>query len=96
MCPTTTLRSLIECLVSYFFLHTLFPFMIGLAFVLFLWGVFKFVRDAGDDKARTEGKKLMFWGIVGLFVMVCVWALVELLVGTFFRGGGIFIPQVKI
>lgn len=70
--------------------------MIGVAIIVFLWGVFKFIRDAGDEKARTEGKKLIFWGLFGLFVMLCVWAFVEILAGTFFRGNGIFIPQIRV
>lgn len=94
MCDTTTLKSLIYCLISYF-TNSLFPLLIGLAFIMFIWGVFKFVRDAGDDTARTKGKKLMFWGIFGLFVMLCVWAFVQILAGTFFNAP-VFIPQVRI
>ena len=95
MCPTTNLQALIECLVSYFFQQGLFPLMVGIALVVFLWGVFKFVRDSGDESARTEGKKLIFWGLIGLFVMVCVWAFVEILANTFFSRA-VSIPQVKI
>jgi succinate-acetate transporter protein len=96
MCPTTTLIALINCLVTGFFQRGLFPLLISLALIMFLWGVFKFVKDAGDEKARTEGKKLILWGIIGLFMMLCVWAFVEILSGTLGRGGGIFIPQVRI
>ena len=69
--------------------------MVGIALVVFLWGVFKFVRDSGDERARTEGKKLIFWGLIALFVMVCVWAFVEILSSTFF-GEAISIPQIRI
>ena len=90
MCPNTNLKALIECLVSGFFQQGLFPLITGLAVVMFLWGVFKFVRDSGDETARTEGKKFIFWGLVGIVVMLCVWAFVEIL-----TGGSASIPQIS-
>jgi hypothetical protein len=60
---------------------------------MFLWGMFKFVRDAGDDKARTEGKMFMFWSIFGLFIMFSVWAIVATLTSVF-SGSAPFIPQI--
>jgi hypothetical protein len=95
MCPTNSIKDLIYCIVDIFLMRGIIPLMMGLALVFFLWGVFKFVRDAGDDKARTEGKKFMFWGIMGIFIMLCVWAFVEILAGTFFDAP-VFIPQVII
>ncbi len=59
------------------------PLIIGLAVVFFLIGVMKFVRGAGEQKARDEGKALMLWGIVGLAVMLSVWGLVAILTNTF-------------
>ncbi len=95
MCPTASLNVLIECLVGYFIQRGLVPLIISFAVVVFLWGVFKFIRDSGDEKARTDDKKMMFWGIFGLFIMLCVWAFVEILAGTFFNAP-VFIPQVRI
>ena len=52
------------------------PILLSLAVLVFLWGVVKFVAHAGDEKAVEEGKTLMVWGMVGLFVMVGVWGIV--------------------
>ena len=94
MCPFAhTLRDLIYCIVDDFFMLGLLPSLIGLGFVMFLWGVFKFVKNSEDDKARTEGKKLMLWGIFGLFDMLSVWALVGILTGVISNGEP-FIPQI--
>jgi len=38
--------------------------------LVFVWGVAKFILSAGDEKKVAEGKTLMFWGVVALFVMV--------------------------
>lgn len=51
------------------------------AVVVFLWGVFKFIKSEGKEK--EAGKEMMVWGIVGIFVMVSVWGLVNILRGTF-------------
>lgn len=67
-------------------LKLIVPLLIGLALVVFLWGVVQFIMS--DDSGREEGRKKMLWGIVGLFVMVAVWGIVKLL-GTIVgvRGG---------
>ena len=54
--------------------------IIGLALLYFTWGVVKFIKSDGKD--REEGKQVMFWGVVGLFVMVCVWGLVSVVGNT--------------
>lgn len=56
-------------------------FIIGISVIVFLWGIFKFITAEGDNK--QGGRELMFWGIIGLFVMVSVWGLVAVLQSTF-------------
>jgi fumarate reductase subunit D len=59
------------------------PIIIGLAVVAFLWGMFKLINAGDDEGKRKEAKDIIIYGIVGLFVMVSVWGLVNILVGTF-------------
>lgn len=66
----------IGCVIS----RTVYLIM-AVAVVVFLYGIFKFIRSEGDDK--QGGKELMFWGIVGLFVMITLWGLVGILQNTF-------------
>jgi NADH:ubiquinone oxidoreductase subunit 2 (subunit N) len=62
----------------------LVPLIFALAFIVFLWGVFQyFIAGASDEEKREAGKSLMIYGLIGFFVMVSVWGLVNLLVGTF-------------
>ncbi len=58
------------------------PLLVGLAVLLFLYGVLTFTFSDGGTK-KEEGKQYMIWGIIGLFVMVSVWGLVAILQGTF-------------
>lgn len=64
-------------------LDLVIPLIVSLGLISFLWGVLKFISSAGNEDKRKEGKQLMFWGIIGLFVMVSVWSIVELITGTF-------------
>ncbi len=62
--------------------------IVGFALVLFLWGIVRYIAHAGDQKAADEGAKLMSYGVLVLFVMVCVWGIVKLgLAFLGFEGG---------
>lgn len=64
--------------------NILVPVLFAIAFIVFLWGVFQyFIRGAHDEEEKEKGKSLMLWGLIGFFVMVSVWGLVNILVGTF-------------
>jgi hypothetical protein len=67
--------------------------IMALGVVSFLYGVVLYIGRAGDEGKRKEGVQFMTYGIVGLFVMVGVWALVALLAGTI--GETVGIPQFR-
>lgn len=50
----------------------------GLAIIGFLWGLMKFIFAAGSEDAKEEGKSIMIWGLVAIFVMASVWGIVRL------------------
>ena len=52
----------------------------AIAFIVFLFGVFKyfFVSGANAEEGRQKGKQLMLWGIIALAVMFAVWGIVKL------------------
>ncbi|MDO8521138.1 MAG: pilin [bacterium] len=52
------------------------PVLIGCAVVVFFWGLVKFIAHADDEKAVTEGKQFMIWGLIGIFVIVALWSIV--------------------
>src|SRR3989338_6457572 len=59
------------------------PFLIGLAVMLIIYGILQFISKAADEEKRAEAKNFIVWGIIGLFVMVSIWGLVNILTGTF-------------
>lgn len=65
------------------FLSTLFPLVVALSLFLFLYGMARFVFESGDEAGRSQGRQVMIWGVVALFVSVSLWAIVEILQGMF-------------
>lgn len=59
------------------------------AVVYFLFGVFQFVKSAGDEKARAAGRDHMIYGIIGIAVMVSVWGLVNFFTRSANLQGGV-------
>ena len=79
-------------------LNGLLPVLIALAVIIFLWGVLKYIRASDNPEQRTEGRELMVYGIIAIFVMVSLWGLVNIIVDTFFDEpdltiGGENVPQ---
>jgi len=54
------------------------------AFVAFLWGVFEFIRNAGDETKREDGRRAILWGLVGLVIIFGAYGIINLALGTFF------------
>lgn len=75
-----------------FIVKMLIPLVAGIAFIVFLYGLGQFVLHAGESDAREEGRRLMIWGLVGLFVMFSVWGLVFFFAQTFGVGMGGILP----
>lgn len=94
-CSKTKIKSLfdiliwIKCVIAV----AIIPLIFSLAFVVFLWGVFKFIASS-DVKGKQEGQKVIWWGIIGLFVMVSVWGIIRIL-GTTLGVDTTYIPQLQ-
>ncbi|KKS30815.1 MAG: hypothetical protein UV60_C0006G0081 [Parcubacteria group bacterium GW2011_GWA2_43_11] len=65
-------------------LNTSVLLIMAMAVFFFVIGAIRFIATAGDDKSRSEGKQMMVWGTLSLFVMVAVWGIVNIIRTTFF------------
>ena len=63
-------------------LNPFIAFLLFLALVYFLYGVFKFISGYENETARTEGKQHMLWGVVGMTIMVSVYGLLNIVKST--------------
>lgn len=71
------------------------PILFAIAFIVFVYGAFEtFIIGANKEEVKEKGKNLMLWGLIGFFVMVSVWGLVNILTSTvsFGNNGGISNP----
>ena len=66
----------------------LLSILIGIAVVVFFWGIVKTIAHGGDETAREEGKQLMIWGMLGFVVMVSFWAIIGFLQESFIASAG--------
>jgi len=62
----------------------LVPVLMAIAFITFLWGVFKyFIYGADNETERATGKQFVLWGVIGFVVILSVWGLVAILANVF-------------
>jgi uncharacterized membrane protein YidH (DUF202 family) len=53
----------------------LIPIVMGLAVLVFFWGLVKYISSTSDESSKLDGKNLMIWGMIALFVMVALWGI---------------------
>lgn len=49
------------------------------ALLMFVWGVVRYMMNADDDNERKMGQQHMIWGLFGMFIMVSVFGIVDLI-----------------
>lgn len=60
------------------------PLVFAIAFIVFLFGVFKyFIAGGANPEKRKEGAQLVLYSVIGFAVMIAIWGLVNLVVNTF-------------
>jgi len=68
-------------------LNPVIIFLFGVALLYFLWGVVQYIRSAGSASDRQEGQSRMFWGIIGIAIMLSAFGLVNFVFNTVTEGG---------
>ncbi len=63
--------------------NTLIQVLIALAVIWIIWNVVRFIMSADDPEKRKSLQGAILWGIVGLFVILSIWGLVNILSNTF-------------
>ena len=69
--------------VNQIILFPLIMLMMGVALLFFLWGCAQMIFNADDAKAREQGKKHIFWGILGMVIMVSAYGILSIAANTF-------------
>ncbi len=81
--PSATIGSIMTTISG--ILNFIIPMLITFAIILFIYGVIQYVV-AKEDASKDKGRSYMIYSIIGLFAIVAVWGLVQVLVNTFLGG----------
>ncbi len=71
------------------FLFPLIGLLLGIAFLVFLYGVAVYVMNANNEQSRSEGRKHIMFGIIGMVVMISAYTLLTIAANTF----GLAVPE---
>ncbi len=63
-------------------INPLILFLFALAVVYFLYGMVEFIANGANDEKKTTGKSHMLWGIIGITIMMGVWAILGIILNT--------------
>ena len=69
--------------ISEYILNPAILLLFAVALAVLFWGIVQFLMNPYDDAARTKGKRTIIWGIVGMFIMVAVFGIMQVIVNTF-------------
>ncbi len=60
--------------------NALIPFILGIGFLIFVWGIFNyFIVGGANEEKRAQGKSLLIYAIIGFVVIIIFWGLVNVL-----------------
>ena len=56
--------------------NSIIPFLIGIAVVAIIWGIFRYIAAGASEEQLQASKKFIIYGIIGLFIILSFWGLV--------------------
>jgi hypothetical protein len=89
----STFADVIQYILDIIFI--LIPILFALAFIVFFWGLSKFILSSSGNQADLKkGKDYMMWGILALFILVSFRAIIIMVSKEFEIGDGKTYPQL--
>lgn len=81
--------------INEFLNTTIVPFLLSVAFLVFIWNVTRyFIIGGSNSDAQEKARSLALWGIIAFVVIISLWGMVNLLVAGFGLGNrGAVIPD---
>ena len=64
-------------------INPLILLLFALAIVFFLYGIFEFISNQENEEKKTQGKKHMIWGVIGITIMMGVFMIMNMILNTF-------------
>jgi len=64
-------------------INPLILLLFALAVVYFVYGIFEFISNQENEEKRSNGRRHMLWGIIGITIMMGIFMILNLLLDTF-------------
>lgn len=79
--PLTNISSVLNRLGN--IINLLIPFFIGLAVFFIIYGIFRYIVKSDNEEERGKAGQFILYGIIGVFLMVSIWGIINILVKSF-------------
>lgn len=56
--------------------------LVGVAVVVFLWGLVEFIAKADDPEGRATGRQHIMWGLIGLAIIFGTYGIMNVIQRT--------------
>lgn len=76
-------------------LWILIPVLTSVAFLVFFWGLSKFILNSNKPEEIKKGKNYMLWGVLALFLLLTYRAIIGLVASELEFGDGRNFPLLK-
>jgi hypothetical protein len=69
--------------INQFILNPIIVLLFAVALLVFFWGIFQFINSETADAKRNDGKKKIFYGLIGMLIMFAAKGIIYLILDTF-------------
>lgn len=56
--------------------------LVAVSLLVFLFGVLEMIAKSGSEEGRTTGRKHVIWGLIGLFIIISAFGIINLIKAT--------------
>ncbi len=70
------------------------PILFSLCFVVFFWGLSKFILNSGSKDEIEKGKNYMAWAVLALFILISFRAIITFITSDLGFGSSTSTPQI--
>ena len=79
--PTPAFAAIANPIMTYI-VGPIVMLMFAVAIIVFVWGVVEMLMKGDDSSARDKGRNHMLAGIIGIFIMVSAWGIIQFISDT--------------
>ncbi|HCI04442.1 TPA: hypothetical protein DEW47_00465 [Patescibacteria group bacterium] len=66
--------------IKVYILNPIIGFMFAVAIVVFIYGIVEYMLGGDNEDRRKDGAKHMTWGVIGIFVMISVFGIMNVII----------------